>query len=148
MAISAAPSVDRLPRWPLTRAARERLADEIVRVRQELAAMTGQGLEEGILRLPIELGSRRLETLQGVLDRCDVVDDAPSAVIGRRASLRGSDGVEMTYDIVFPGDGDPDKGRVSADSPLGSAILGAQVGDAVEVSAPAGRWSVTVVSVD
>jgi transcription elongation GreA/GreB family factor len=45
----------------------------------------------------------------------------------------------MSYDIGFPGDGDADEGYISADSSLGSAILGSQVGDVVDVSAPAGR---------
>ena len=134
--------------WPLTREAWDRLVDEIGRVRRDVSTMSGQGLEEGILRLPLALGLRRLETLQAVLDRCQLVDDEPCAAIGRRATLRNSEGEAMSYEIVFPGDGDPSKGHISADSPLGAAILGARAGDVIDVSAPAGRWAVTVVSVD
>ena len=53
----------------------------------------------------------------------------------------------MSYTIVFPGDGDPSRGWVSADSPLGSAVLGARAGESVHVAAPVGRWRVTVVAV-
>jgi transcription elongation factor GreA len=134
--------------WPLTSDARSQLIDEIARLRQDIASLTGQGLEEGIVRLPVAIAARRLETLKGVLDRCDIVDDTPCAAIGRRATLRDHDGEPMSYEIVFPGDGDPSRGAVSADSPLGQAILRARAGDIVEVSAPAGSWSVTVVSVD
>jgi transcription elongation factor GreA len=39
-------------------------------------------------------------------------------------------------------------GAVSPDSPLGRALLGASVGDTVEVEAPRGSWSARVVSVE
>jgi transcription elongation GreA/GreB family factor len=47
-----------------------------------------------------------------------------------------------------PGDGDPARRCVSADSPLGSALLGARPGAAVEVAAPGGSWSVVVLAVE
>jgi transcription elongation GreA/GreB family factor len=49
---------------------------------------------------------------------------------------------------VFPGGGDPAQGWISADSPLGSAILGCMPGDRVDVTAPAGPRVVTMVSVE
>ena len=38
-------------------------------------------------------------------------------------------------------------GGVSPDSPLGSALMGASVGDGVDVPAPRGSWHATVVSI-
>jgi transcription elongation GreA/GreB family factor len=38
-------------------------------------------------------------------------------------------------------------GGVSPDSPLGSALLGAAVGDVVEVTAPSGSWKARVVAI-
>jgi len=137
-----------IDRWPLTREAREQLIEEIARLRGDLTSLAGQGLEEGIVRLPMTIAMRRLETLRDVLDRCEVVDDTSCAAIGRRARLHDGDGEASSYEIVFPGDGDPDRGRISADSPIGAAVLGARPGDVVEVTAPAGRWSVTVLAVD
>ena len=133
--------------WPLTREAWERLVDEVAQLRESVSTMAGQGLEEGIVRLPIALATRRLETLSEVLDRCELVDDDPCVAIGRQATLRDGEGEAMSYEIVFPGEGEVDKGWVSADSPLGLALLGASAGDVVHVDAPAGPWSVTVISV-
>lgn len=133
--------------WPLTKEALERLVDEIAQLRQDLSSLTGQGLEEGIVRLPVTLAARRLETLHRVLERAEVVSDSACATIGRQALLRDESGEHMTYWIVFPGDGDPAQGWISADSPLGTAILGAKAGDVVEVDAPNGTWFATVVSV-
>lgn len=134
--------------WPLTREAWDRLVDEVAQLRESVAELAGQGLEEGIVRLPVAIASRRLETLHEVLERCELVDETPCVAIGRRATLRDGDGSLMSYEIVFPGDGDVEKGWVSADSPLGVALLGASAGDVVHVDAPAGRWSASVVSVD
>ena len=39
------------------------------------------------------------------------------------------------------------RGGVSSDSPLGAALLGAAVGDVVEVAAPRGAWRATVRSI-
>jgi transcription elongation GreA/GreB family factor len=139
--------IERSIAWPMTPDAWDRLIDETTGLRHELSTMSGQGLEEGALYLPLVLAERRLETLRAVMDRCQVIDDAQCAAIGRRAKLRDADGELMSFEIVFPGDGDPDKGWVSADSPLGGAILGARAGDVVHVTAPGGSWSVTVVSV-
>jgi transcription elongation factor GreA len=124
------------------------LVDEVARLRQDVAEAAGRGLEEGIGHAVVAQLSRRLMTLTAALDAADVVPDDGSAVIGRRATLRESDGQASTYAIVFPGDGDPTEGWISADSPLGLALIGARAGDVVEVGAPAGRWSVSVERVD
>jgi transcription elongation GreA/GreB family factor len=54
----------------------------------------------------------------------------------------------MTYEIVLPGDGNAGTRCVSADSGLGGAVLGAQVGDVVEVNASGTRSSVTVIAIE
>ena len=48
-------------------------------------------------------------------------------------------GEELRYTLVAPREIDPSKGRVSAVSPLGRAILGKKENDIVEVVAPAGK---------
>jgi transcription elongation GreA/GreB family factor len=147
MTNTVAQPVDRGRPWPLTDEARNALIDEIANLRAELETMAGQGLEEGIHRLPIAIAIRRIRTLEDVLDRCEVVADGRAA-IGRRAVLRDGDGEAVSYEIVFPGEGDPSRGRISADSPLGLALLGAQSGDVVHVTAPAGGWGITVVALE
>jgi transcription elongation GreA/GreB family factor len=38
-------------------------------------------------------------------------------------------------------------GGVSPDSPLGGALMGAAIGDVVDVPAPRGAWKATVVAI-
>lgn len=134
--------------WAMTDEAWQRLVDEIAQLRADLASLAGQGLEEGIVRLPLAQASRRLETLRQVLDAAELATDPACAAIGRRVTLRDNADEAMTYWIVFPGDGDPEQGWISADSPLGAAVLGARAGDVVDVVAPVGRWPVTILAVD
>jgi transcription elongation GreA/GreB family factor len=131
----------------MTKEARHALIDEIAELRKDVAILAGAApSDDGIVRLPAAQAARRLETLEEVLAGAELIDDG-RAVIGRRVELRDEDGESMSYTIVFPGDGDPSRGWVSADSPLGSVVLGARPGKSVHVSAPVGRWRVTVVDV-
>jgi transcription elongation factor GreA len=58
--------------------------------------------------------------------------------------------IEATHDhhIVGSAEADPKEGRISNESPVGTALLGKRVGDEVQVKAPAGvlRW--TIESID
>lgn len=45
---------------------------------------------------------------------------------------------QSEYTLVFPGEADIEKGKVSILSPIGAALIGASVGDVVECAAPAG----------
>jgi transcription elongation factor GreA len=88
-----------------------------------------------------------LDVLTAVLEASEKVLEPDRAVIGRRVTVL-EEGESVAYSLVFPGDGDPVQGCVSADSPLGAAILGCSPGDIVEVDAPVGRRAVTVLSVE
>jgi transcription elongation factor GreA len=51
------------------------------------------------------------------------------------------------YLIVGAAEANPREGKISHESPLGSALLGAKPGDKVEVSAPSGAFTVKIVEV-
>jgi transcription elongation GreA/GreB family factor len=67
--------------------------------------------------------------------------------IGSRVWIRDLDG-DATFRIVEPENADAMAKRVSARSPLGSALLGHRIGDRVRFRAPAGVFAVTVVAVE
>ena len=144
-------------RWPMTRGAWQALQDEIASATD--AVVAGNGYTTGHLDgepdapafVPNVVGQQlfgRLSALRAALAEAVIVDDARLAVIGRRVTLRDDDGHEDTYELVSPGAGDPRAGLVAADSPVGSAILGARLGEVVQVAAPAGTWSATVTRID
>lgn len=57
------------------------------------------------------------------------------------------DGDELTYSIVGTTEADPAAGRISTSSPVGGALVGASVGDEVEVRTPRGAVSYRVVKI-
>ncbi len=134
-------------RWPMTPEAWHTLVNELGRLRADVVSLAG-GLAEGVTDLAVVMTARRLDVLSAVLDAAEQIQTPERAVIGRRITVLEPEGESVVYTLVFPGDGDPARGWISADSPLGSAVLGCEPGDRVEVIAPAGRRIVTVLSVE
>jgi transcription elongation GreA/GreB family factor len=135
------------PAWPITAVAHGRLVDELSRLRHEVANMVNQIPEESVVHVSAAHAARRFATLALLADNM-ILSDAHSVAIGRRVVLHDADGQAMQFSIVFPGDGDPVQGWISADSPLGAALLGSKPGATVEVDAPIGSWKAIVVSVE
>jgi transcription elongation factor GreB len=84
----------------------------------------------------------RLEFLNRRIDELRVVtpEDRGDGVVrfGAWVSLRGEAGRSVEYQIVGPDEFDVESGRISMDSPLGSALLGKSAGDEVVVRRPKG----------
>ncbi len=67
--------------------------------------------------------------------------------IGSRVLVQDQDGT-AEFTVVGREESDVAAGRISCESPLGRALLGHGPGDRVDVRAPAGVRSVTIVDVD
>ena|SRR5438034_2894097 len=87
----------------------------------------------------------RIRTLRSRLDHAVVVTNDPADVVqvGSFVELEDGQGERMNVEISSVGGA----GAVSPDSPLGSALLGAAVGDEVDVVAPRGQWTARVLSI-
>ena len=86
----------------------------------------------------------RIRVLRDRLNRSVLVDDkapADSRVgVGSKVELEDDQGERMELEISSVG-------GVSPDSPAGRALIGAKVGDEVEIAAPSGAWRARVISV-
>ena len=60
--------------------------------------------------------------------------------VGSTVTIADEDGDEMEVEISAVG-------GVSPDSPLGAALMGAAVGDVVQVEAPSGSWKARVLAI-
>jgi transcription elongation factor GreA len=70
-------------------------------------------------------------------------------LLGSTVTLLEEGGPPERYRIVGPAEADPGAGRISNESPLGSALMGRRSGDEVEVRAPSGEsYTVRVQSVE
>ncbi len=79
---------------------------------------------------------------------CVGMNDMTSTVrIGSRVRMRDR-GEDAKFSVVAAKDADAASGRVSAESPLGRALLGRRAGDEVKFRAPGGVLAVTVLEVN
>ena len=94
--------------------------------------------EQGLLE-------RRIAILRDRIDNAVLIDEDAAVAsdvvgVGSKVEIEDENGERLEVEISSVG-------GVSPDSPLGSALLGAKVGDEVEIAAPRGSWRAKVVSI-
>ncbi|SFR09347.1 transcription elongation factor GreA [Desulfoscipio geothermicus] len=85
----------------------------------------------------------RILTLEKMLRNAKIIDDENLGTevvsIGSTVLLRDVEfGDEVKYTIVGSAEADPEKNKISNESPVGKAILGKNKGETVDVTVPAG----------
>ncbi len=85
----------------------------------------------------------RIRDLEEMLRNAEVVDQAgqPAGIVGVGSAVRVYDleyEEEDTYTLVGATEADPAKLKVSTESPIGKALIGARVGEVVEAQTPGG----------
>jgi regulator of nucleoside diphosphate kinase len=100
-----------------------------------------------LIQVAGEFGDKRvvqhLDELAAELDDAEVVNsqEIPHEVITMNSTFRLLNldtGETVVYTLVFPGEADSTKGKISILAPIGTAVLGYRVGDVVEWPVPAG----------
>jgi transcription elongation factor GreB len=94
----------------------------------------------------------RIRYLTRKVDEVTVVDVAritPEDRIkfGARVTVEDEDGEQKIYRLVDKDESDPDRGRISVQSPVGQALLGKLEGDVVQVHLPRGVTELEVITV-
>jgi len=91
----------------------------------------------------------RIQALEHTLRNTELIErnDAKDSVQLGSTIVVESDGESFTYVIVGSTESNPAAGRVSNNSPVGRALLGARKGDDVVVELPSGSIVYRVVEV-
>ena len=92
--------------------------------------------EQGLLE-------RRIAILRHRVENAVIVGEAAEGVVGVGSIVEVEDESGGRFEVEISSLG----GGVSTESPLGAALVGARVGDTVQVQAPKGDWTARVVSV-
>ena len=93
----------------------------------------------------------RIKELEYLIDNATIIEDKKSNTVqvGSTVEIKYIDDGEIeTYYIVGSTEADPSNGKISDESPVGSALLGKKVGDVVEIPAPAGSIELKVVEIN
>lgn len=134
------------------KALEEELHDLKVNRRRDVAQKIREAREQGDLSENAEYDAAkeeqrdielRIEEIDKILKNAEVVDDddVDSSVINVGCTVKIRDleyKEEMEYKIVGSTEANSLKGKISNESPVGKALIGAQKGDTVEVETPVG----------
>lgn len=146
----------------LTPTALEKLQEELEQLttegRREIEERIAEARSHGDLRENADydaakndqgLMEARIRKLKHLLDTAEVreVKDTGKVEVGTVATVIDDDGDEMEYFVAPQENKVPGMLLASPTSPLGSALLGAGVGEEVSYEAPAGTFTLTVKSV-
>lgn len=150
----------------LTREGLKKYEDELhnlkVIKRQEVAQKIKEAREQGDLSENAEYDAAkdeqrdieaRIEELEKILKNVEVVDmdeDHNLDQVGFGLVVKVKDNEfddEMEFKIVGATEANSLKGKISNESPLGKALLGAKKGDIVTVEAPAGVIEYTILDI-
>jgi transcription elongation factor GreA len=92
----------------------------------------------------------RLDELEDLLARATVIKNAAKKGVvdlGCKVTVT-HDGNETTFVLVGDYEADPQKRKISHDSPLGQALIGKKVGETAEFVAPVGKVVYTIKKID
>lgn len=92
----------------------------------------------------------RMKEVKAILQQAEIVQGgSKDGVIGLGSMITVKvNGKEREYTIVGAQEADPLSGKISNESPLGSAFMGKKKGDKVDVEVPAGIQEYTVLLVE
>lgn len=90
----------------------------------------------------------RIEVLQDRIARAVIIPDGPSSTvrIGSVVTVHMNHR-DQTYHILGSQESNPSRGAISRNSPIGKALLGARVGDIVDVSLADRTITVTILAI-
>jgi transcription elongation factor GreA len=97
----------------------------------------------------MEIARLRVNELRSMLKTAQLVSDheknTPTVRLGDEVTLKMSTGSTMKIKIVPTMEADPAANKLSAESPIGKAIVGKKAGDTVEIMTPSGAQTAEIV---
>ena len=94
----------------------------------------------------------RIRTLEYILGNATVIakDNASPGFVklGAKVTVLNQDGDREQFSIVGSVEASPRQGKISNESPVGHALLGRKIGEAIQVKVPQGIISYTVVAIE
>ncbi len=112
-----------------------------------LGDLSENGEYDSARDLQAEIEGRILE-LNEILKRVEISDSINTNVVsvGSKVKVKIASN-EFEFHLVGGPEADPSIGKISHESPIGKALLGAKKGDVVEVNTPSGVVQYTIVTI-
>jgi transcription elongation factor GreA len=128
--------------------------------RQEIAADIKSAKEEGDLsensaydeaKLAQGFNEGKIQTIEAQLRDAIIIEEngnKDEVHLGSKVTVAEEGFGEETYYLVGSAEADPLDGKISNESPIGQALLGAKVGQVVKAETPSGEISFKVVRIE
>jgi len=68
--------------------------------------------------------------------------------LGNKVKIQSDDDDPEEYLLVGASEADPRNGKISNDSPIGSALIGHKVGESIEVTTPGGKITFKILKIE
>jgi len=127
---------------------RREVADKIKRAREMGGTENNAEYEDAKNEQSFVEG--RILELEGMIKQARLIESPRKSNrvnLGSTVHLKDQDGRPWQYTIVGRAEADPINNMISNESPVGKALLGAKVGQVVEVSVPAGLLKLKVTEI-
>lgn len=98
----------------------------------------------------LEFLDGRIDELENVLSNAEVVEsngNTDTVSVGAKVTLK-TNGNKHIYELVGEWEADPMNKKISHESPLGQALMGKEVGEKIEVEAPAGKVNYEIIGIE
>jgi len=91
----------------------------------------------------------RIAEIEDILLNAELIKAGKSSkvILGSKVELKTGKKT-VTYTIVGPVEADPLEGKISNESPIGEALMGKKVGDAITITTPKGEISYEIVTIN
>jgi transcription elongation factor GreA len=146
-------------------------AEGAARLKAELEEMKGPGRDEMAkrLRAAIQMGDLsenadyhkakedqaflegRIQEMEYLLKNATIIEETErpkdQVAVGATVTVQEEDYEPETYYLVGAKEADPRNGRISNESPIGSALIGQKVGDVVTVRTPGGELRLKILKI-
>ena len=150
---------------PMTREGLQKLKQDLVQLERVERPQSIRAIEEAIGHGDLSENAEyhaakerqaflesKINELKTVIGQTEIIeiDDGPTdtVVFGRTIQLYNLEtDEEVAYQLVGPYESDPERGRISVQSPLGRALIGRETGDTVRVKTPRGLQEVEILGI-
>lgn len=108
-----------------------------------------ENAEYAAVREELSFIDGRIDELEELLKNAEIIRDTVSHTVvklGSTVTLHAK-GKKESFTVVGEWEADPKEKKISHESPLGKVLIGKKVGEKIQVEAPAGKISYTIVSV-
>ncbi|HEU0021070.1 MAG TPA: transcription elongation factor GreA, partial [Dehalococcoidia bacterium] len=125
------------------------VAEQIKQSRERGGTVANAEYEDAKNELAFTEG--RILTLDNVIGNAIIIEaghtQGDTVQLGSQVQVTDQDGKTFTYTIIGSTEADPSQGKISNVSPIGQGLLGRKKGEIIEVSVPAGKIKLEIVSI-